>query len=228
MKQKAIKPRSTPGKAIAAAPTFAQKWRAIMDGGKPATELEKIAFEASLFRTPSAHGPEWQAGAEARLKARFADALFPALVYGDKKLFKQLLEFMGAAIRHQGNICDYLLERNKVDTPKKKYRRRLKAILINIAPEDRVSLKAAANFVSKYEPDKLPDESDVWHILQELGLPLLKTGERVQWWAGKKLVRELRVKEKGELDNIGMTREQLEAYSVGRRLRVVELIPVVK
>ena len=200
--------RKTPGQAIAAAPTFAQKWKAIMDGGLPLTELEAVAFEASLFKTASAHGPQWQARAEAVLKARFADALFPALVHGDKKPFKLLCEFMGAAIRHRGNSCDYLLERNGVVTPTKKDRRRLKSALINISPDDRVSLSAAKAFLKRYGVEPR-DDSDIWHTLQELGLPLLKPGDRAQWYVKGKLVRELRVRQNGKVTNIGLTREEI-------------------
>jgi hypothetical protein len=204
--------RKTLGKPIAAARTFADKWQVIMDGGAPITELEKIVFEAVHFRTPSAHGIKWQTEAEARLKARFAEALFPALVRGDKKPFKQLLELMGPATRHGGNTIDYLLERNGVVTPTKKLRRHLKKALINIPTDDRISLKAACDFLKMYDIEPR-DESDVWHTLQELGLPLLRPGDRAQWYSKGKLVRELRVGENGKLTNIGMTRAQIEAHA---------------
>ena len=238
MKQKAIKPRSTLGKQIASAPNFTEMWQVLASGGTPLSELELITFGAF----DQGHDPELQT----ILKAQFADALFPPLVSGNKKPFKQLLELMGAAIRHQGNLYSYLLEKNKLDTPTKKRRHRLKWELANIPAEDRVSLRAACDYLDKMKVE-YRDDSEVWHALQEVKRPLFQPGDRVQWfinlkWSKKKeagttrlqqgenglwmigkLARELRVTQDGKLVNRGMTREQLSkvSYKCSREVRAL-------
>jgi hypothetical protein len=224
--------RSTLRKQIKSAPTFAQMWEVLINGGAPLTALEMVAFGAFGCTRSSGHGPEWQASFEARLKAQFADALFPALISGDKKPFKQLLELMGAVSRHRGNLYAYQLEKNKLETPTKKRRHSLMWALANIPEEDRVSLGAARAYLDRMKVE-YRDESDIWNTLQEVRRPLFKPGDRVQWfanlkWSKKKeagmtrltpgengqwqigmLVRELLVKQGGKLVNRGMTREQL-------------------
>ena len=227
--------RNTLNKQIASAPTFADKWQVLANGGRPATDLEMNVFWVTHFRLHSGPGHKLPADVAGGIKAQFADALFPALVSGDKKPFKQLMEIMDAANQTQGNLYSYLLRKNKLDTPTKQDRLKLKWALANVEVEDRVSIKAACDYLNKLEV-KYRDASDVWHTLRQVGRPLLKPGDRVQWfvnfkwskkkeagmtrikqgeggqWLTGKLAREDWMTQEGKLASRGITREQLSRF----------------
>ena len=190
--------KSTFKQRVASAKSYAQQFELIAYGGAGPTAIEQIIFEAAMLRKPSAHGPEWQAKAEASVKARFAEALFPALRDGNKKAFKQVIEIMGAATRLGGNILQYALEQNKINGAMLRRARRLYQVLIMIPIESRMSLNAAREFLDATMPENGIDDSRLWNLLNEVNRPILKAGQRVQCFKGGKLVRELRVKADGK------------------------------
>jgi hypothetical protein len=215
--------RETLKKIIEAAPTFARKWQEAVRGGKPASAIQKLPFDAAHLRHKSGHGPQWQAEAIERLKAKFTDLLFPALMKDEKGPFDELIAAMADCRKAKGNIIMYErskvlkrkgTERRQIGKPgqKKEAGRRLRLALLNLEPEDRQSIKAVLDFLRRMRVD-YSDESHVRRVMRRLGVRLLMPGQKCQWRIKSKLVREIRVDRDGTLKNVGLTRKDLEKVS---------------
>lgn len=67
------KPRNTLNKAIAAAPTHAQKWQRAIEGNTPATAIDKLVSSAASYWKPAPRTAQWEAECkEAYVEARNA------------------------------------------------------------------------------------------------------------------------------------------------------------
>jgi hypothetical protein len=216
-----VQPRATLNKKIQAAPTFAQKWQEAARGGKPASDIQKLPFDAAHLRHESAHGPEWQAEAIESLKARFTKLLFPALMKDDIGPFAELIGAMVDCRKAQGNIITY--ERSKVlkrkgterrqigkINQKKEAGRRLCLALLHMQPEDRQSIQTVLDYLHRVEAD-YSDESHVRRVMRQLDVHLLLPGQKCQWLVDGKIVREIQVDGDGTLKNFGMTPLDLES-----------------
>ncbi len=142
-----------------------------MGGGPGPTEIEKLAFEAHSLRGKQAHGEKWKAEAIARLKVRFAEALFPALMLDSTEECHKIVEAMNASRRY-GGLIEYVLIRNKI-TPKKRAMLKLRCALLNLPKESSKSLYEVKLFLEKSRVD-FCDDSSVCAVMRELGLRVVK------------------------------------------------------
>jgi hypothetical protein len=234
--------RNTLNKQIASATTFAQKWELALIGGTPTTPIQELPRTAAMLRDLTLRPPMSKAEAIERLKAQFANLLFPALMEDKSGPLEELIEAMAQRRRNPNLLAFHLAKPGE----KKEAGRKLRLALLTTEPEDRVSLAAVCKYLDRTQVD-YPDQSHVWKIMQEVSKPLLKSGDRVQWfanlkWSKKKevgmtrliqgenglwqigmLIRELLVTQGGKLVNRGMTREQLSkvSYKCSREVRAL-------
>jgi hypothetical protein len=213
-------PRKTLNKRIAAAPTFAQKWEAAIFGGRAPTPIEALAFEAASVRRPSAHGHEWQKEAINRLKAKFTELLFPALMKDDSGPFEELMEASEGCRQARGNIISYLRGSTSI---RKESGRKLRQALLTMEPEDRESIRTVMARLEKLKVE-FNEERTVRRAMKELKVPLLTPGHICQWIIGNKIIRQLRVEADGTLVNEGMSRKALDdlASRIGWEGRTVQ------
>jgi len=209
--------RLTLNKQIAAAPTHAKKWQIALHGGLPPTEIQRLPPEATGLRFTT-HPKEWQAKAKEQLKQRFADQLFPALIKNDPAPFFELLEAMAKERREITYAVNGLVLYGKRPKPpeKKEAGRRLRLAILNLDPDDLISMKAVADALAKWHV-MYSDESHLRRVMRELEVHLLKPGERVYFsFSGfgdqpKKWLRKLIVEKNGTATNHGMTRKEYDA-----------------
>jgi hypothetical protein len=138
--------RKTLPQQIASCKTTEQKWGASLWGGPPPTAIEQFAFDAYTLAQPTAHGPQWHKEARDRMKARFSDLFFPALMKDEREPFQELVEAMSAAHGYRGQLVQFVKERNTGGTSKKEAGRLLRNALLSMAlSRDKRGLRSLAS-----------------------------------------------------------------------------------
>ena len=108
-KQTPKRTRMTLNKRIAAAPTQNKKWEIAAYAGLPTTQIQMLAFEIISTRVTT-HPSAWKAETLERLKKRFADIFFPALLNDTPARFEELLEVMATNRREITYAKDGVVE----------------------------------------------------------------------------------------------------------------------
>lgn len=212
-KQAAKQSRATLNKQIAAAPTLAERREIAGWGGKPPTEIQMLVTMVNGNR--SFVNPEKSAIQErARLKARFADLLFPALIKDNPAPFNELLEAMAKERRELTTAKDGVLVYGKRPKPpaKKELGRRLRQAVLSLKPDDLISMRAVEAHLAIWEVS-YSDESHLRRVMRELNVKLLKPGDTVYFRFGEKCVRKFTVGENGKITNFGMSRQDYDALN---------------
>jgi len=195
--------RETLNKRIAAAPTLGQKINlALRDGAPPPSPIEDLVFFCAGF-PPEGIPPEmrpWYDGAMSRLKQRFADLFFPALVADRSQPFMDLLEAMAKRRKE--------LKPHRTKKLKREAGRELRIALLASSPDDRASINTVLDALARKE---IPysDESHVRRVMREIGVKLLRPGETWVWTDGRKILRKLMAQGDGKVVVTGMSRQQL-------------------
>lgn len=205
--------RLTLNKQIAAAPTRAEKKDIAAWGGKPPTEIQMLVTTVYINRS-FANPKKWQIQEMERLKARFADLLFPALTKDDPAPFDELLTAMAQQRREITAAKDGFVlygKRSKLKT-KKEQGRRLRQAILSLKPDDLVSMRAVEAHLEKCNA-VYSDESHVRRVMRELKVQLLKLGDIVYFRFGEKCPRKFIVERNGKIKNYGMNRSDYDALN---------------
>src|ERR1035437_3872146 len=178
--QKEKHKRTTLNKLIARAPTRAAKWKIALHGGLPATKIQMLAAFAVHWRFITEELEDWQIKAKERLKQDFADLLFPALVNNDPAPFNELLEAMATLRREITFAKDGLVVFGNRPKPsaKKEAGRKLRLAILDLKPDDRVSIQAVFKFLESRQVE-FSDESHVRRVMREMKIHLLQPGDTV-------------------------------------------------
>lgn len=147
-----------------------------LTGHDPFTAMEKLANESLTLRAKSSHGQEWQLEAEDRLKQRFSDELFPALLRGDIAPFQELIDAMEGVEKYGfggvkwqtpsiAHLLKVLAGSNCEKLTKEEKGRVLRWAVLTIGPNQ--PQKMVQDFLDKYY---IPyaDESHIAKVIREL------------------------------------------------------------
>lgn len=233
------KNRLTLSKQIAAAKTLAQKWEIALVGGTPETAIQGLPREARSIQycsPPEDFPKDWKSKVAAQLKQRFADLLFPALMKDDPAPFEELLEAMAKERRERFFVGGTLCWKTKPRSIKREIGRTLRLAIINLSPDDLISMKAVETFLVSEKVDYF-DESHLRRVMREQGVHLLKAGDTVYFdfseidsKTGKpkkwRTLRKLLVGTKGKATNYGTSRKEYERLSGWKRHRIKSAPPV--
>jgi len=223
MKNPSKKVRLTLNKQIAAASTRAQKWEIALLGGRPPSAIQNLPSQAFVLRGPSLHGEDWRANAIKQTKQHFADLLFPALLNDNPKPFQELLEAMASRRKREVSLENFVgqqCEGLRKKPTKKEMGRRLRLALLNLSPDDLLSMHKVLTFLADRQIE-FSDESHVRRVMRELHIHLLKHGDTVYFgWSNVdvssgnpkrwKCVRKLTVEQNGKTTNVGLSRRQYD------------------
>ena len=205
--------RLTLNKQIASASTRAEKKGIAAWGGKPPTEIQMLVTLVNINR--SFVNPEkWQIQEMDKLKARFAELLFPALTKDNPEPFDELLKAM-AKDRREITIAKngfVVYGKRQKPTAKKEQGRKLRQAILSLKPDDLVSMRAVESHLAKWGA-MYSDESHVRRVMRELKVQLLKSGDTVYFRFGEKCPRKIIVGRNGKITNFGMSRQDYDALN---------------
>lgn len=221
-----VRKRMTLNKQIANAPTLAKKWQIALNGGEPPTAIQRLPSEASGLAGPSSHGTDWRSNAIERLKQRFTDLLFPALLRDDTSAFEELVQAMVDRRKTEVSLDEFIRlqqHQRRIKPSKKEIGRRLRLALLSLHPDDLLNIRTVKAALAKREQafqewhgfdfSLAPDDAKIYAVMKELNLRFLQPGDAARWVCNGKVVRHLWIQPDGTPKESGMTLKQIQALS---------------
>ncbi len=176
---------------------------------------------------------KWQIQEMQRLKARFADLLFPALAKDNPAPLNELLEAMAKERREISMAKNGVVVYGKKPklTTKKEQGRHLRQAILSFKPDDLISMRAVEAHLAKWQA-AYSDESHVYRVMRELKVHLLSPGDTVYFAFSqtdlatgkpKRIVcpRKFVVNGNRSITNFGMSRKEYDDLNGWKAHRVV-------